>query len=133
MTAIAIAADCSVTLPGVPESVREARSMVRRYLGADPAAEAAALAVSELATNAIAYTRSGLPGGTFAVTVQTVADGVVIRVADGGSRTGPKLASPEPAAEHGRGLRIIAALAAEWGTAPAECGRVTWCRIGAMP
>jgi anti-sigma regulatory factor (Ser/Thr protein kinase) len=118
-------------LPGVPESVREARSLVRRKLGANPAAEAAALVVSELATNAIAYTRSGLPGGTFAVSVQQVPGGVVIRVRDGGARTMPVLADPEPGAEHGRGLLIVAAVAAEWGTEPAITGRSTWCRIAA--
>ena len=118
-------------LPGVPESVREARAMVRRQIGRRRAAEAAALAVSELATNAIAYTRSGLPGGTFAVSVQDVPGGVVIRVCDQGARAEPVLADPEPGAEHGRGLLIVAAVAEEWGTEPAATGRATWCRIAA--
>jgi anti-sigma regulatory factor (Ser/Thr protein kinase) len=125
-------AAASVTLPGVPESVREARAMVRRYLGADPTAEIAALAVSEMATNAIAYTRSGLPGGTFAVSLRTAADGVTIWVRDSGSRGVPALASPEPIAEHGRGLAIVAALSEAWGTEPAAAGRATWCRIAAV-
>jgi anti-sigma regulatory factor (Ser/Thr protein kinase) len=120
-----------IVLPGVPESVREARAMVRRELGAGDAAEAAALCVSELATNAIAYTRSGLPGGMFAVSVQAVPRGVVIRVRDQGARTLPVLADPEPGAEHGRGLLIVAAVAEEWGTEPAATGRATWCRIAA--
>jgi anti-sigma regulatory factor (Ser/Thr protein kinase) len=133
VTAAALAGRDTVVmiLPGAPESVREARAMVRRQLGAGPVAEAAALAVSELATNAIAYTRSGLPGGTFAVSVQEVPDGIVIRVRDGGARTSPHLASPEAFAEHGRGLLIVAAVAAEWGTEPAITGRSTWCRIAA--
>ena len=88
--------------------------------------------MSELATNAIVHTRSGMPGGTFAVTVQTVAHGVVIRVRDGGARTGPKLADPPSCAEHGRGLRIIAALAAEWGTETAAAAGTTWCRISVI-
>ena len=89
MTAATVA---GIVLPGVPESVREARALVRRQLGAGDAAEAAALVVSELATNAICYTRSGLPGGTFAVSVQQVPGGVVIRVRDAGSRVAPVLA-----------------------------------------
>jgi len=119
-----------IVLPGVPESVRAARQLVRSQLGGGhPAADAAAVAVSELATNAIAYTRSGLPGGTFAVSVQAVPDGVLIRVRDAGARTMPVLASQAPGAEHGYGLRIVAALAAEWGTEPCTTGRATWCRI----
>jgi anti-sigma regulatory factor (Ser/Thr protein kinase) len=121
----------AAVLPGVPESVREARAMVCRELGAGDAAEAAALCVSELVTNAIAYTRSGLPGGTFAVSVQAGPSGIVIRVRDGGARTLPVLADPEPGAEHGRGLLIVAAVADEWGTEPAAAGRATWCRIAA--
>lgn len=120
-----------MVLAGVPESVREARAMVRRRLGAGEAAEAAALCVSELVTNAICYTRSGLPGGTFAVSVQPGPGGIMIRVRDAGARTLPVLASPEPGAEHGRGLAIVAAVAEEWGTEPAAAGRATWCRIAA--
>jgi serine/threonine-protein kinase RsbW len=92
-------------------------------------AEAAALAVSELATNAIAHTSSGLPGGTFAVSVQAESGGVLIRVRDEGARTTPALADPAPDAEHGRGLQIVAAVAAEWGTELAIAGRTTWCWI----
>jgi anti-sigma regulatory factor (Ser/Thr protein kinase) len=120
-----------IVLPGVPESVREARALVRRQLGAGPITEAAALCVSELAANAIAYTRSGLPGGTFAVFVQAVLGGVIIRVRDAGSRAAPVPAATDPGAEHGRGLLIVAAVAAEWGTEPASTGRSTWCRIAA--
>jgi anti-sigma regulatory factor (Ser/Thr protein kinase) len=120
-----------IVLPGVPESVREARALVRRQLGAGPVTEAAALCVSELAANAIAYTRSGLPGGTFAVSVQAVPGGVVIRVRDAGARGIPVMADPKPGAEHGRGLLIVAAMAEEWGTEPAAAGRAAWCRIAA--
>jgi anti-sigma regulatory factor (Ser/Thr protein kinase) len=119
----------ATVLPGVPESVREARAMVRREVGAGEAAEAAALCVSELAANAIAYTRSGLPGGTFAVSVHAGPGGVMIRVRDGGARTLPVPAGPGGGAEHGRGLLIVAAVADEWGTESAAAGRATWCRI----
>ena len=116
-------------LSGAPRSVSEARALVRSELGGSTLTEAAELAVSELATNAIAYTRSGLADGMFGVTVQRVKDGVVICVRDGGARAAPKLADLEPGTEHGRGLLIIAALAAEWGTEAVAGGRVTWCRI----
>ena len=118
-----------IVLPGVPESVRRARATVRRSLGGHPAAEAAALAVSELAARAIAYTRSGLPGGRFAVTLEAVPGAVLIRVHDQGARGRPDLAG-RPAGEPGRGLHIVAALATRWGTEwSVGGGRVTWCRI----
>lgn len=131
MTAMTLTCPDAVetVLPGAPRSVSEARALVRSELGASTLTEAAVLAMSELATNAIGYSRSGLPGGTFGVTVQCVTDGVVIRVRDGGARTAPKLADPEPGAEHGRGLLIIAALAADWDTEAVTAGRVSWCRI----
>src|SRR5258708_26541955 len=51
-------------LPGEPEAVQFARSLVRRALGrASALAELVLLSVSELVTNAIQYSGSGLPGG----------------------------------------------------------------------
>jgi anti-sigma regulatory factor (Ser/Thr protein kinase) len=96
MTAMTLTCPDAVetVLPGAPRSVSEARALVRSELGASTLTEAAVLAMSELATNAITYSRSGLRGGTFGVTVQCVTDGVVIRVRDGGARTAPKLADP---------------------------------------
>jgi anti-sigma regulatory factor (Ser/Thr protein kinase) len=117
-------------LPGVPESVGEARRMVRQLLADSPAAEVAALLVSELVTNALTYSRSGGPGGTVRVTARTGFHQVRICVRDQGSRFGtPALATSPPGTEHGYGLRIVAALAAEWGTAPVLHGTRTWCLI----
>ena len=84
--------------------------------------------MSELATNAILYTRSGLPGRTFAVTVQAGPGEVLILVRDSGARTS---AAPARAAdEHGRGLGIVGALSGgRWGTEETCRGRVTWCAI----
>jgi anti-sigma regulatory factor (Ser/Thr protein kinase) len=122
------AAECD--LPGVPESVGEARRMVRQLLAGGPAADAAAVCVSELVTNALAYSRSGGPGGMVRVTARTGWHQVRICVRDQGSRSGvPALASSRAGAEHGYGLRIVAALAAEWGTAPVLHGTRTWCLI----
>jgi anti-sigma regulatory factor (Ser/Thr protein kinase) len=117
----------------VPESVREARAMVRRSLGSrHPAADAAVLCVSELAANAITHPASGQPGGRFAVTVQAVPGGVEVRVRDSGPATVPAVAGRgRPDGEGGRGLAIVAALAQEWGSDAAPAGRDTWCRIAA--
>src|ERR1019366_7300748 len=54
----------TAVLPGVPESVGEARALVREALGDCPATDAATLCASELITNSVLYTRSGRPGGT---------------------------------------------------------------------
>jgi anti-sigma regulatory factor (Ser/Thr protein kinase) len=118
--------------PGVAESVRAARQMIRQAIGEAPAAEAAALVVSELATNAIAYTRSGLPGGTFTASVTGApGGGVVVSVTDQGPRAAGQaphvVTGGQPAQEHGRGLAIVAAVAAGWGTELTPAGRVTWC------
>ena len=129
MTTATLASATGLVLPGVPESVRRARALIRAELGErHPAAEAVAMAVSELATNAIVYTRSGLPGGTFSVTVQARPGAVLILVRDAGARPAPR---PAPAAdEHGRGLRIVEALAGgRWGVEETRQGRVTWCEI----
>lgn len=130
MTAVTGPGAVSAVLPGVPESVGAARALARGALAGYDQAEAAVLAVSELVTNAICYTRSGLPGGTFAVSVTATDDEVLVRVTDTGGRGAPALLSPADAdTEHGRGLLIVDAIAESWGYSPADAGRVTWCRI----
>jgi len=119
--------------PGIPESVRAARAMVRVELGdGHPAADAAALCVSELVTNAITYTRSGRLGGTVLVAIETWShdEAVVLRVWDGGGTAWvPHSAKPAVGAEHGYGLLIVAAAAEAWGTHTYSDGICTWCRI----
>jgi anti-sigma regulatory factor (Ser/Thr protein kinase) len=118
-----------LTLPGVPRSAGQARAFVRGQLGDGQAAVVGELLVSELVTNAITHTRSGLPGGTFSVSVEPEDGGVLVTVTDAGATTAPAIASPASGTEHGRGVALVAALAAEWGTEACDGGRVTWCRI----
>lgn len=65
------------TLPGHPHSVGAARHFVTACLRACPVGvpneitEAVELVVSELVTNALHHTRTGTPGGTFSVRVET--------------------------------------------------------------
>ena len=123
-------------LPGLPEAAPFARSLVRRALGRDNAlAEVVILCTSELVTNAISHTRSGLPGGMFAVTVRREPGGtVLVSVLDEGARTGPQPSGPaafaSPGEEHGRGLGIVRDLSEDWGTVRMFAGRLTWCRLG---
>jgi anti-sigma regulatory factor (Ser/Thr protein kinase) len=123
-------------LDGTVHAARQARNLVTRMLGEDhPSASDATLVVSELVANAVAYTRSGQPGGTLCLTVQVSARprSVLIAVRDAGSPTVPTLTAAAPGSEHGRGLAIVAVLAADWGTEPAGTGRSTWCRLTPEP
>jgi anti-sigma regulatory factor (Ser/Thr protein kinase) len=133
MSAPVIAAANSVTLPGVASSPARARALVRTCLPDCPAGPDAELCVSELATNAVTHSKSGLPGGTFSVTVEPEDGGVLVTVTDAGAVTAPAITSPAAGTEHGRGMALVAALAAEWGTETCDGGRVTWCRIRNTP
>lgn len=124
--------ETSAVLPGVPESARRARAVVTRALGQDhPAAQAAAACVSELAANAIGHTRSGQPGGSFTVSVHDAGDAVRIAVTDAGGTARPRARRPRRASTRGRGLAIVAALSAAWGSQRTGGGQVTWCQIHA--
>jgi anti-sigma regulatory factor (Ser/Thr protein kinase) len=147
------AAVCERVFPGVPAQVREARRWVRTVTGAvcAPVADDAALVVSELATNALLHTASGLPGGKFAVGVQGRPAGIVICVRDQGRAAGQAAGNgfrPGPGDGHGRGLAIVTALGSVWGTAagpgwpaghlrdphdPLAAGRCIWCFLTRPP
>lgn len=128
-------------LPGTADSVAAARQLTRELLGpGHDAIDTATLLVSELVTNSVTHSRSGLPGGTVTVAVCTGSAGVLIQVRDDGGLTEPRLAvtwAPGPGeaeqAEHGYGLLLVAALADTWGTATTREGRLTWCRVVPRP
>jgi anti-sigma regulatory factor (Ser/Thr protein kinase) len=117
-------------LAGTAEAAGQGRDFARQVLAGSACRDAADLVVTELVANAAAYTRSGLPGGWVEVSITPEPGGALIEVRDQGAvgRAAPGRA-PGDADEHGRGLVLVAALAAEWGTRPAGRGRVTWCRL----
>lgn len=107
-----------VTLPGIPSSVRAARRFVRDVLPGCPRADDLQLAVSELASNVLAWSASGC-GGTFTVYVRTAPRWARIEVADEGP-------APVPAASgNGHGLRIVAAVTDRAGHTVARGGQRT--------
>jgi anti-sigma regulatory factor (Ser/Thr protein kinase) len=85
----------------------------------------ARLVVSELATNAVVHA-----GSAFTVELQRQGDGVNLAVSDD-DPSGPVLREPHPLATSGRGLRIIATLAADWGVRADADGKTVWARLRA--
>jgi anti-sigma regulatory factor (Ser/Thr protein kinase) len=106
----------SVTVAGRAERARVARAFVRGVLGpGHPCGDDAALLVSELFGNSILHGSLGAPGETVTVAVK-MRDGVVrVEVTGRGAAGVPKLGTADRDAEGGRGLQLVAGLAARWG------------------
>ena len=124
----------SFRLPRHPASVGLARRRVRDHLAdwghgpRDRALEDAVLLVSELATNAV---RHGQPlEREFEVVVTALADGsCLIEVSDEG-RPEPRLRVVDEWEEAGRGLHLVANLAAAWGVwSRGRYGKTVWALI----
>ncbi|QVQ51709.1 ATP-binding protein [Spiractinospora alimapuensis] len=114
--------------PGLPSQVKHARRFVARCLGDLPEADTAILLTSEVVTNAVVHSDSGAPGGKFDIAV-IVGDGHVrVEVGDSGSSSVPVPQERDAfdIADHGRGLDLVEALSARWGTADRDYGRMVW-------
>jgi serine/threonine-protein kinase RsbW len=124
--------------PGRPEQVAHARRFTARVLDGCPVADDVILCVSELASNAIAHTRTG-QGGSFQVVVWRGPDSACVAVIDDGARTrpAPSRTAPEELAESGHGLAVIQELTACWGHHRHQDGSwqggVVWFRIDWNP
>lgn len=114
-------------LPQDLRSVREARHFLRRVLDRwdlGTVEDAAQLVVSELVTNAITHAASACQ-----LRLSRSATTVRIEVADAGAGT-PDPRPDDPAAEHGRGMHIVAVLAVAWGTEALPAGgKVVWAEL----
>jgi anti-sigma regulatory factor (Ser/Thr protein kinase) len=117
----------SVTVAGRAERARVARTFVGAVLGpGHPCGEDAALLAGELFGNSVQHSGSGAPGGTVTVAVRAGGGVVQVEVTD---RSGPGVPQLRPAsrdAEDGRGLRLVAGLAARWGWWRRGGQTVTW-------
>ncbi|MFE0186614.1 ATP-binding protein [Streptomyces sp. NPDC058989] len=116
-------------LPHIPEAVsvvrRRARTVLADWKLAPDLAEDALVVISEMITNAVVH---ALPPAVLRLSL--VADGsnaVRVEVTDAGpaAADGPSVVVP-CAGEHGRGLGIITALAAECGTRVHAGGTTRW-------
>jgi anti-sigma regulatory factor (Ser/Thr protein kinase) len=123
----------SVKVAGRGERARVVRAFVGAVLGpGHPCGDDAVLLASELFGNSVRHSSSGLPGETVTVTVTARAGAVRVEVAD---RSGPGVPQLRPAgadAEDGRGLGLVARLAAQWGWRRRGARTVTWFVIQAL-
>jgi hypothetical protein len=121
-----------MTLPPEPDSASLARNLAGdACLGWDlpELLHPARLLMSELVTNAVEHARTAITLG-----VSRRGAGIHLTVADG-SAAQPvllKLSRPRaghPLDERGRGLRVVTATAAAWGSLPTRTGKVVWATL----
>ncbi|SMF01068.1 ATP-binding protein [Streptomyces sp. Amel2xC10] len=113
------------TFPRDGSSVPVTRQFVRDVL-ADwqmlRLTDAAELIVSELVTNAVLHTRTGV----LRVTVRCLPCGRVKVAVIDKSRDLPELRAADDDADHGRGLAIVDACSQQWGADPLPWGKRVW-------
>jgi anti-sigma regulatory factor (Ser/Thr protein kinase) len=129
------ALQASVTIPGLPAHVQAARQFVARTMGAGrPGTDLGVLLTSEIVTNSIVHSDSGLPRGTVTITVSCITGGFRVEVLDAGGRSVPQVAARKgPLAEGGQGLYLVSELSASWGYRVEGTGVVTWFEVSAEP
>ena len=123
----------SLTIPGRPEQVATARAFVSQTLsshriGADN--DAATLLTSEIVTNAIQHTKSGVDGGTVTIVVIGVPRGVLVEIIDDGS-AGTPIVKGDLYAAQGHGLFLVQHVAAQWGYLRDPAGTTVWFHLPA--
>jgi anti-sigma regulatory factor (Ser/Thr protein kinase) len=124
----------SLTIPGRPEHVREARAFVAKALGdLHPALDDAVLLTSEVVTNAVTHSRSRCNGGTVMVVLVESDGGVRIEVSDEGSELSAPVVRGEVYASDGHGLFLVQTLADKWGYVRASRGTTVWFWLAAGP
>jgi anti-sigma regulatory factor (Ser/Thr protein kinase) len=108
------------------EAVAEARRFASEAVFDLPSEiqDAVLLMVSEISTNALVHASTG-----FEVIIERSVAGVMISITDRGDGT-LAVRSPDSHEPHGRGLRIVQALADDWGVIPSpESGKTVWFRM----
>lgn len=106
-------------LPSDLSAASQARGHVERACAGLPEemVYTARLLVTELVSNAVLHGR-----GPVLVTVARQHGGVRVEVHDESPRP-PVIVHRSPLAEHGAGLRLVSAMAGDWGTEPLADGR----------
>jgi anti-sigma regulatory factor (Ser/Thr protein kinase) len=125
-----------VRLAALPSAVPWARRIVLHMLRQwqlESMADAAALLVSELVTNAVEASAGGAgrdPGKLpmVGLGIRLTADSLVLEVADGNPLC-PVRQELDIEGDHGRGLLLVDALADAWGHRAADGGKIVWCEM----
>ena len=116
---------------GVPSAIARsrwfARDVCEDWLLGEEMSEAAVLIVNELVTNGVAHA-----GTASRVKLELWPAGLTVSVRDG-SPDQPVLRAPTAAEPHGRGLRLIEHLAAEWGVIRHPEGKTVWALLPLPP
>jgi serine/threonine-protein kinase RsbW len=116
----------SRTFPGQPRQVSSARAFAAGCLDGCPLSDDAVLSVSELASNAVIHSRSGVPGGHFTVRIETYPDSHVwVEVEDDGGPWARRAHDDLPR----HGLDIVGKIASEWGADGDVRGWIVWVRL----
>ena len=116
------------SFPGIASQVGEVRRFLAGHLNGCLVADDAIVCLSELATNAVIHSDSRLPGGSFEVRASMSPAGRLrAEVTDQG---GPWHPVADPSGQHGRGLLIVASLAADWGIHGGPDSRTAWLEMG---
>jgi serine/threonine-protein kinase RsbW len=113
--------------PGHGKHARDWIARITTWHGCPVDPDDAALLVSELFTNALMH---GPRGGRVLVGYCLWPGGARIVVCDGGGATPPRLRDPDEMDEGGRGLRVVDAVAAAWGSFRAGHAQAVWCDLG---
>jgi anti-sigma regulatory factor (Ser/Thr protein kinase) len=117
----------SLTIPGRPEHVHEARAFVGKALGdLHPALDNVVLLTSELVTNAVMHSKSRRRGGAVTVVIAESDGGVRIEVSDEGSDLSAPIVRGEVYASDGHGLFLVQSLADQWGYVRHGRGTTVW-------
>jgi anti-sigma regulatory factor (Ser/Thr protein kinase) len=125
-----------VRLAALPSAVPWARRVLRHMLHEwqmESMADPAALLMSELVTNAVEASAgdTGRDHGqlpTIGLAIRLTAASLVLEVWDT-SPLRPVPQKADTAADRGRGLLLIDALADSWGHRPADGGKIVWCEL----
>lgn len=118
----------TVELDVHPRSAGVARRLLAEMLDTSGLQElwsdAAAIAVSEMVTNAVVHA-----GGPITLDARVEADTVRVEVADGSTRM-PVARNYAVTSGTGRGLRMLDSVVTRWGVTPREGGKVSWFELG---
>jgi len=121
----------SLTIPGRPEHVREARAFVAKALGdLHRTLDTAVLLTSELVTNAVMHSTSRCAGGTVSILIMESSGGLRIEVADEGSELSAPVVRGDVYASDGHGLFLVQTLADQWGYLRDDHGTTVWFWLG---